>query len=206
MKKNLLLIIMLVIIGQSAYSTNDTIRNAGTTFSPATLTIHVGDVVVFILASAHDAVEVTKATYDANGNTSNGGFSVPFGGGSVTFSATGTYYFVCQPHASLGMKGIITVTGASGIENLTSVISDIRIYPNPVSDYLKVSYSLDSKVMVTIRLVNAIGSTVAELLSETRDDGVQEDTYLLKQIVRPGLYFVNIQYGSHSYSKKVIIQ
>jgi plastocyanin len=86
-----------------------TVTNAGFAFSPATVTIRAGDAVNFSLESIHNVVEVSKATWDANGNTSNGGFTMPFGGGSHTFNRPGIYYYVCSPHASLGMKGTIIV-------------------------------------------------------------------------------------------------
>jgi len=85
------------------------VNSAGFSFSPSTLTIRVGDTVNFALTGIHNAVEVSKATWDANGSTSNGGFSVPFGGGSQTFTQPGTYYYVCTAHAAMGMKGTIIV-------------------------------------------------------------------------------------------------
>lgn len=51
------------------------------------------------------------ATWSVNGNTPlSGGFTRPFGGGLLTPSTgltVGTHYYVCSPHASSGMKGII---------------------------------------------------------------------------------------------------
>jgi plastocyanin len=85
------------------------VASAGFAFSPATLTIRAGDTVNFALSSAHNAVEISKTTWDANGTTSNGGFSIPFGGGTHTFTRPGIYYYICTAHASLGMKGTIIV-------------------------------------------------------------------------------------------------
>ena len=115
MKKILLLSTVLLMIATVGYSTIYTIGNSGTTFSPVTITIHVGDTIVFMLSSTYNAIEVSKDTYDASGNTTNGGFSVPHGGGQVSFRKTGIFYYVCEAHAAIGMKGSITVTPASGI-------------------------------------------------------------------------------------------
>ncbi|MBR9975652.1 MAG: hypothetical protein KFF77_08725 [Bacteroidetes bacterium] len=98
----------------AAGATTHTISNSGTSFTPATLSINLGDTVVFSLGTTHNAVEVSQATWNSNGNTPlAGGFSLPFGGGTVVPTATGTYYYVCSPHASLGMKGTITVTSTT---------------------------------------------------------------------------------------------
>lgn len=87
-----------------------TVANQGFTFSPATLTVRSGDTVTWALDNIHNVVEVTQATHTANGSTPKaGGFSLPFGGGSFTFTTPGTYFYVCSPHAAQGMKGTITV-------------------------------------------------------------------------------------------------
>ncbi len=93
----------------AASSATFTIVDSGLSFSPTPLTINVGDTVNFSLATMHNAIEVSQTTWNNNGNTSNGGFSLPFGGGQVIFTVAGTYYYVCAPHASSGMKGMINV-------------------------------------------------------------------------------------------------
>ena len=90
-------------------ATIHTISNLGNSFSPATLTINLGDTVVFSIAGIHNVVEVSQTTWNANGNTQlPGGFSRGFGGGMVVITTTGIHYYVCSPHASVGMKGTIT--------------------------------------------------------------------------------------------------
>ncbi len=87
-----------------------TVTNQNFTFSPDSVEVQPGDTVTWTLANIHNVVEVTKETWDANGNTpKTGGFSLPFGGGNFTFTTAGTYYYVCSPHAGQGMKGKITV-------------------------------------------------------------------------------------------------
>lgn len=88
-----------------------TVTTVGNTFSPSELTISAGDSVTFDLGASHNVVEVSKETYEAQGKTAlEGGFSVDFGGNeTVTFDEAGTYYYVCEPHAGMGMVGMITV-------------------------------------------------------------------------------------------------
>ena len=85
------------------------ITTVGFTYSPDTLHIALGDTVQFTLGNNHNAVEVDQATWNANGTTSNGGFNIPFGGGQWIPTNTGTFYYVCTPHASLGMKAVVVV-------------------------------------------------------------------------------------------------
>jgi len=117
-----------------------TISSVGTSFSPATLTITVGDDIIFSLASAHNAVEVSQATWNANGSTAlSGGFEVAFGGGTVSasFLTVGTHYYVCQSHVSSGMKGTIIVQNTTGIED-RSMPPGFSVYPNPAHTTLTV--------------------------------------------------------------------
>jgi plastocyanin len=89
-----------------------TITNTGSTFTPNNLTVTQGDTVIFNIVKSHNAVEVSKNTWDNNQNTAiPGGFSLPFGGGTVLSSdlELGSHYYVCTPHAAFGMKGTITV-------------------------------------------------------------------------------------------------
>ena len=111
------------------YTINAQISNSGNTFTPDTLTVTVGTSISFTLGSSHNAVEVDQATWLANGNTSNGGFSTPYGGGTFTPSVAQTYYYVCAPHASGGMKGVIIATpcaltgGSVYVDNTNSPVS-----------------------------------------------------------------------------------
>jgi plastocyanin len=110
--KKLYSLILLTVMAFSTYAATVTVVSVGNTFSPSTINVSVGDSIQFNITNAHDVVEVSMATYNANGNTSNGGFTLPFGGGNLNGLAAGTYYYVCTPHAAGGMKGTITVTAA----------------------------------------------------------------------------------------------
>jgi len=171
----------------AAFSTTYTITNSGLTFSPATITINLGDDVNFSLESIHNAVEVSLDTWNANGNTPlTGGFQTPFGGGSVPASklGAGTHYYVCSPHASMGMKGKIIVENATGIEE-NKQLPDYVVYPVPAVNYL------------TIRTnINLIGNRfyITNLTGKLVSTGILNGTTTpvdISQFV-PGVYMVQI--------------
>jgi plastocyanin len=135
MQKKILFILSLILINLSAFSTVFTVTSPGNSFSPSSITITAGDTVIFSIASSHNVVEVSQTTYNSNGNTAlSGGFSLPYSGGTLYTAGltAGTHYYVCSPHASMGMKGIIIVqacntpaqpaaiTGNAGICSATS--------------------------------------------------------------------------------------
>ncbi|MGB1932037.1 MAG: cupredoxin domain-containing protein [Flavobacteriales bacterium] len=109
-------------------------------FSPSELTIQVNDTVYFENLTSHNAVEVDEETYYNNGTTSNGGFSLQ-DDGYVVFDEAGTYYYICTPHAMMGMKGYILVEGENNplthtIDDHTIELSDI----STVSDFYQNTY------------------------------------------------------------------
>lgn len=111
-KLNLILLLVLSLAIGKLNAAIVVINTVGNTFVPNNVTINFGDTINFQIAGNHDAMEVSQATYNANGTTPlPGGFATPFGGGLVLPSelAVGTHYYVCNPHAAMGMKGIITV-------------------------------------------------------------------------------------------------
>ena len=121
-----------------------TITNSGYSFTPDTITITYGDTVSFSLESIHNAVEVSQDTWDANGNTPlASGFSLPLGGGSVfpDLLSVGTHWYVCSPHASLGMKGVIIVEGATTAIKVIQPQLNVSFYPNPVNDIVTIRSS-----------------------------------------------------------------
>ena len=99
-------------------------------FSPSELTIQVNDTVYFENLSSHNAIEVNEETYNNNGTTSNGGFSLE-DDGYVVFNEAGTYFYVCTPHVMMGMKAYIIVEGESN--PLTHTIDDYTIELSDVS-------------------------------------------------------------------------
>lgn len=140
MKTKILLSFIFLSLGLAGFSKVWIITNNNNTFTPSTITINVGDTVNFAITSYHNAQEVSDRTWADNGNTLlAGGFEVPFGGGMVLPEklGVGKHYFVCKPHASLGMKGTITVQGITAISE-NQLLSEISIYPNPTNGLINV--------------------------------------------------------------------
>lgn len=108
------------------------------TWSPATLTVTAGTTITFTVTGNHHAREVTQATWNANGTTSNGGFDLLVGTHTLTLTIPGTYYYVCVPHVSMGMKGQIIVEASTGLseENMASAAG---MFPNPANTSVRIT-------------------------------------------------------------------
>jgi plastocyanin len=206
MKKILFFAMIMASASAGIYAAQHTITNVGTSFSPDSLTIDAGDTITFSLGSIHNAVEVTHETYNANGTISNEGFSVPMGGGTVVFPNVGTYYYVCQPHASLGMKGIINVVSPTGVVSPSIGIPEVVVFPNPAKDIIAISYTLISVAQVNIRLITITGAEVASLLDEKQNAGMHQSSFTFNSAFNPGIYFLSVNTDNNSYVKKIIIE
>jgi len=96
---------------QEEPSSEATIRTKGRNFNPKVTSIVLGGSVNFELGEGHNAVEVTKQAYEQRGAARKpAGFEVGFGKTkTLQFVTPGPHYFVCEPHASAGMRCLVNV-------------------------------------------------------------------------------------------------
>lgn len=195
MKKILLCFLLLIISTNLSYSKQYTITNSGFSFSPSTLTINVGDTVNFTLSSIHNAREVDQATWNANDNTSNGGFNTSDGGGMVIFNQAGTVYYVCEYHASMGMKGIINVSSVTGISTANNSLPNSYIlmqnFPNPFNPTTIIRYALPYESRVSLKIYDLVGKQISEPLNKIQNAGFHNITFQSANLAS-GVYFYRI--------------
>src|SRR6478735_7792303 len=101
MKKLFITSLIMIVSVYSLMAVTRTITISGMTFSPATLTAEVGDVLQFVVPSTHAVKRVSQSTWTSNGTALlAGGFS--FGVGTFSYTITsndvGIIYYVCPPH------------------------------------------------------------------------------------------------------------
>jgi plastocyanin len=196
--KKIIISLSLALLGTVGFCTTWTITNSGFTFSPSTVTINLGDDVNYILESMHNAVEVSQSTWDINGNTAlTGGFQTSFGGGFVSASklGVGTHYYVCSPHASIGMKGTIIVQNPTNIID-NNLSSDFTIYPNP-SDNLITIRTNSNRAGMQFFITDQTGRMVFN--GKLVDDSTPIDISHLS----PGIYLIKIE-GLRKHSIKLV--
>ncbi|MEI6487637.1 MAG: T9SS type A sorting domain-containing protein [Bacteroidota bacterium] len=98
----------------------------------------------------------------------------------------------------------INFSTSSGIQEIGNNVEYVNIYPNPVSDEATVSFSLTVSNDVTISLMNALGQVVktdnlGKLASGLANYTINTSTF------NNGLYFLNINVGGTTITKKVTI-
>ncbi len=177
------------------------ISNSGFTFSPATLTIASGDTVVFTLGGEHNAIEVSQSTWNSNGNSPlPNGFATGFSGGMVLpLLKPGTHYYVCGPHASMGMKGQITVTSGASVDEIP-LITEVGVFPNPSKGTFTVNagtaFNGESGTLEIMSLTGRIVYTASIETSKTID---------LTEAAK-GVYLIRLYNKSATMTRKLIIE
>lgn len=202
MKIKILLPILLMLISITGFSKTWTVSNLGSAYTPANLTIKAGDSVNFSIATSHNVVEVSKAIYDANGNTPLPGFSLPYGGGILLPEklTAGTHYYVCTPHATWGMKGTIIVEGTTGNATIKQKAT-VSVYPNPSNGLFHLNVTgLPSAHKGNIEVYSLNGEKVFETGVSSTDANID-----LRGSSK-GVYLLKYNSGEGSITKKIIYQ
>ena len=95
--------------------------------------------------------------------------------------------------------------GTSASINEAIFFSELSIYPNPVNDLLTVSFRNDVSSKISFSLVNVFGQVIDKSNSTNWSS---EGTYLIQletSIYSEGIYFLEINDGNNSISKRIII-
>jgi len=113
-------ILMLLIVIVAEAQTKHVVVVTSYVFTPNELTISVGDTVEWQNTQGSHNVNGTQVTFPGNpesfGNSVGSGWTY-----SYIFNTAGTYSYQCDPHASFGMTGMITVSPAVETKHILTV-------------------------------------------------------------------------------------
>jgi plastocyanin len=205
--KKLYFILFACIIALGAKAATFTVSVSGFAYSPNTLTVTVGDMVVFTgISGTHPTAQVDATTYAANGTTTlSSGWGVKTSNFTVSISSPGTIYYVCQNHVGSGMKGTITVN-STGVKENTNILQGFSLFPNPAQSDIKVGFSLGTTTEVSVKLFNLLGQEISVLSpSAPFSQGNYNLSFALPLYINNGTYFVAITANEKTVIKKLIV-
>jgi plastocyanin len=204
--KKIYSILLFSILAISMKATSYTVTISGFAYSPATLTVSVGDIVTISASGTHPLAEVSQTTWNANGTaTVSTGFGNKSSDYTFTITSATNIYYVCTNHVSMGMKGMITVSTV-GVKEQNDLISNISIFPNPAKDKFSVKFNSTESGNVTAKLYSVCGQEVESLVANKEfGAGVTTLNFDLQNNIPAGIYFVQLNYNSKKVIRKLII-
>ena len=199
--KFILSILLIISVGLVNAQQNHVVYAFDHYYSPNdTIYINAGDTITLVSAGYHSITEVDSSDWVANTFVHNGGFWVggfgaPTSNMFFVINQPGKYYFICQPHASMGMKGVIYVAGTTGVKDLTNDEAFSAAYLG--NGNLKLSY----KEADEISIFNSLGQNVF-----TSSLPLNTNSETLNVSLLTGTYFVVFKkLGKPLTSKKVFV-
>ncbi|WP_423147290.1 T9SS type A sorting domain-containing protein [Rubrolithibacter danxiaensis] len=85
------------------------------------------------------------------------------------------------------------------------VISNVKVYPNPIEDSVNLSYNLNKESNVTIKIMDILGNEITTLLSQKIPAGEQLNTFNIASKLNSGFYFIRLIVGSESVVKRISV-
>lgn len=168
-------------------------------YSPAHITIQVGDIVKWTFVSGLHNVTSTSgpAPFASGDKVGNPDGSSTY---SKTFDLPGVYTYNCtfKGHSQF-QNGSITVEGTVGMnKEIHEPIIEFLVYPNPTKDVVTIERSFASEV--DIRIMDITGKTVLI------DNNV---TDIRKQIsissLTKGIYFIELKHDNRISRKRLLV-
>ena len=195
MKKLLFLLMFPVIcFGQTTH----TINTGGFYYNPSSLSINVGDSVIWIndggnhdvngdISSLTSQPYNNPVTFDSPATNIVG--AIIFG---YKFTVSGTYNYDCSVygHASQGMVGVIIVDTILSIKQKTNFIN---IYPNPTNENITISID-NFNGNIQTEVYDLIGNRLQ----------ISNETTISLQDYAKGIYLLKVSYGDRVEEVKVI--
>lgn len=131
-------------------------------FTPAALTINVGDTVRWTNTQGNHNVNGSLTTFPNNpeaffsGAPANATWTYEY-----VFTTAGHYDYRCDNHFSIGMVGTIDVSAPSGLQKLTGNQDIIDLlYPNPASNSLQIQVNFAHPARLQLEIINIVGQLV----------------------------------------------
>jgi hypothetical protein len=85
------------------------------------------------------------------------------------------------------------------------LLSNVEVYPNPITDQINLKYMLSRNSTVTIKMVDVLGNDVMTLFSQRVDPGEQILNRSLSAKLNRGFYFIRVVAGTESVIKRISV-
>lgn len=89
--------------------------------------------------------------------------------------------------------------------NDDKLLSNVKVFPNPVAEQINLSFRLDQQHTVTIKVMDALGNEVMTLLDQQLDSGNQNHSFDTNNKLTNGFYFIRVSVGTETVVKRISV-
>lgn len=83
-------------------------------------------------------------------------------------------------------------------------VAALNVYPNPVTDYVRIGYYLQQSQSVRISLFDLSGKEVALLMNQEQQSGVNSQSFSINNSISAGIYILRLETGGQYYTRKIV--
>jgi len=98
------------------------------------------------------------------------------------------------------------VASAHAAPEQDRLINTVKVFYNPVADQVNISFRLAKQNSVTIKVMDALGNEVLQLLNTSLESGNQNLSFDASGKLTAGFYFVRVISGSETVVKRISIR
>lgn len=202
MKLTVFFAAVIVSISVPAFSTTHTINFGGTSFTPNTLEVAVGDTIVWNGNFGFHEIQSTSVPSGAAmwGPTTSDQTSLIY-----VVTVAGSYAYQCNIHGSMGMTGTFT-TVTAGVPNVVSNSAATleKSFPNPSTGRTTIRYTLTNSSDVSLKIFDLNGKEMKQLVNQYQNSGTHE-TVFDGSALPAGSYTYQLKTGDAILSQQMIL-
>src|ERR1700755_2895740 len=116
------------------------------------------------------------------------------------FTTTKTPYVKNGLHLSLPplKPAAISAQKISVAKPDDKLLTDVQVFPNPITDQINIKYTLSRNAIVTVKVMDVLGNDVVTLISQRISSGEQNYIYPVNNKLHQGFYFIRVVAGTES--------
>ena len=101
--------------------------------------------------------------------------------------------------------GNTKIMNASKSGDNDKVLNNVKVYPNPISDQLNLSFNMSKDANVIVKIMDVLGNEITTLLSERVAAGDQTKPFIIASRITSGFYFIRVSVGSEIITKRISV-
>lgn len=117
---------------------------------------------------------------------------------------TGTYISDFSNNESILYSYLLKENNTNSKDNLSDINYKLENYPNPFNPSTKISYSIPETDLVSLKVYDALGRQVAELVNEIKEAGIYEAEFDGSNL-SSGIYYYTLTTNNYTQSRKMLL-